>query len=400
MCKKQGFVDIMRELINSSENIKKAENIFEELTTKKIYIYGAGNAGTMTLKILQDNGILVEAFFDKRGGEDMQYYDKPVYNSNNIGLTEFNKDKSIIIIAFLCESSELKNIKERLLLCGWEKIYYFYNIYHSLIWHNFNYQEMENEHKESNAQEIGKIFEVASMMEDNESFEVLKNFFQAIINGNFEDFSLPSEQPQYFVNDIPFSKGYSRFIDCGAFDGDTARELKKHKGEIDAIALFEPDNNNFKKLCKTLKGIKIAKEQIVFPCGVWKSTEMLRFRSGVESSSSISSDGDTFIQCIAIDDVIGDFAPTFIKMDIEGSEYEALKGASQTVKKYVPDMAISVYHNIEHLWEIPLLIKGIDPSYKFYLRSHGLNGMETILYAISKNCIIDKSGSEDNDSRD
>ena len=69
-------------------------------------------------------------------------------------------------------------------------------------------------------------------------------------------------------------------------------------------------------------------------------------------------------------------------MDIEGAEIEAIKGARNTISKHKPDLAISVYHKIEHLWEIPLLIKSLKSNYKFYLRSHEHFNQETVLYAV------------------
>lgn len=73
---------------------------------------------------------------------------------------------------------------------------------------------------------------------------------------------------------------------------------------------------------------------------------------------------------------------TFIKMDIEGAEMDALKGAEQTIRKYKPKLAISIYHEENDFWEIPLLIKSFVPEYQFYVRHHSDNCSETILYAI------------------
>ncbi|WDC85739.1 FkbM family methyltransferase [Caloramator sp. mosi_1] len=183
------------------------------------------------------------------------------------------------------------------------------------------------------------------------------------------------------MKDVNFNKGYSRFVDCGAFNGDTAFMIKEEIGQIEKIALFEPDINNFNQLIKNIKQNHIAKEHILFPCGVWNNNEIKSFVSGKDSISSISTEGNVYVQCVVLDDVLIGFNPTFIKMDIEGAEVEALLGAQDIIKECAPDLAISVYHKIEHMWEIPLLIKDINPNYKLYLRSHGLRGMETILYA-------------------
>ena len=71
-----------------------------------------------------------------------------------------------------------------------------------------------------------------------------------------------------------------------------------------------------------------------------------------------------------------------IKMDIEGAEKRALRGAVEIIRRDKPMLAICVYHKNDDLLEIPKLIKEIVPDYKFYLRHHNVAGTETVLYAI------------------
>lgn len=74
-------------------------------------------------------------------------------------------------------------------------------------------------------------------------------------------------------------------------------------------------------------------------------------------------------------------APTFIKMDIEGAELEALEGAKNTIVKSKPKLAICLYHKPDDLWKIPLYLKKLVPEYKFYIRHHSKVRWETVLYA-------------------
>ena len=71
----------------------------------------------------------------------------------------------------------------------------------------------------------------------------------------------------------------------------------------------------------------------------------------------------------------------FIKMDIEGSEYDALKGAVSTIKKFQPKLAISLYHINDDFHRIPILLKNCNPNYKFRLGHYTIHGEETVLYA-------------------
>lgn len=59
----------------------------------------------------------------------------------------------------------------------------------------------------------------------------------------------------------------------------------------------------------------------------------------------------------------------------------ALKGARTLIKENKPDLAISVYHSPNQIWDIPLFLRNLCPEYKFYLRNYTSFISETILYA-------------------
>ena len=68
---------------------------------------------------------------------------------------------------------------------------------------------------------------------------------------------------------------------------------------------------------------------------------------------------------------------TWIKMDIEGSEYDAVMGSRRHIAEDRPKLSISVYHGYDDLWLLPKLIHSLNPSYKFYLRYYGGNLIPT-----------------------
>jgi hypothetical protein len=105
----------------------------------------------------------------------------------------------------------------------------------------------------------------------------------------------------------------------------------------------------------------------------------LNFSNGVRGVSSISDDGSLLVNADKIDNLCPD--ATFIKMDIEGSEMDALYGAKETIIRNKPKLAICIYHKPEHLYQIPLLIHEWVPEYKLYIRHHSHYDSETVLYA-------------------
>ena len=119
------------------------------------------------------------------------------------------------------------------------------------------------------------------------------------------------------------------------------------------------------------------------PYAVGAKREILLMSSS-GASYALCAQGDTEVQCAALDELLADETPTFIKMDIEGSEIDALRGAAATIRRCSPKLAVSVYHRPDDLWKIPLLLKELLPNSKLTLRSHMLDGFDTVCYCIPK----------------
>lgn len=111
-------------------------------------------------------------------------------------------------------------------------------------------------------------------------------------------------------------------------------------------------------------------------------TESCVVQSDMDSKVQKSNNIDTKINVESIDNLIYPQKVNIIKMDVEGSEIEALLGASKTIRKYSPQLIISAYHKCDDLYQIPLIIKQINSNYRFYLRNFSFNFSEMVLIAI------------------
>lgn len=188
---------------------------------------------------------------------------------------------------------------------------------------------------------------------------------------------------QYFdLDEMNITKNET-FVDIGAYDGLTSiRFIEKAENEFDYIYCFEADKQNIEKCRKNLSALS-GKVKIIEKAA-WSKNEKLFFDNRGTGSSSVITErsGNEYIDAVDIDSVLKDRNVTFIKMDIEGSELEALKGAKNVISIQKPKLAISVYHKPEDILEIPTLLLKLNPDYQFYLRHYSLTDSETILYAI------------------
>lgn len=171
------------------------------------------------------------------------------------------------------------------------------------------------------------------------------------------------------------------FLDIGSFDADTTVRFSHWcSQEYKKIYLFEPDKTSLEVCKKAILKNQIQNVEYI-PYAAWDKKETLKFHSN-GFSSAITESGEIEIETDRIDDLIGDIPVTFIKMDIEGAELNALKGAEKLIRKYKPTLAISLYHKPEDIISLPLYIKQIVPEYQLYLRHYTTLIAETVLYAI------------------
>lgn len=102
--------------------------------------------------------------------------------------------------------------------------------------------------------------------------------------------------------------------------------------------------------------------------------------------SDIKNQTEITVDVIKLDDFCeeNNIYPDLIKMDIEGAELPALKGAIKTIKQHRPQLAISIYHSNKDFVEIPVYLKENLENYTFKLGHYRADWTETVLYAIPK----------------
>lgn len=385
-------------------NLEKPELFWEERT--KTIIYGAGNIGKDVFCILKDNGIHASGFLDQKAKPDSYWHGVPIYQPNDHQFSTDERNKMNVIVAIHNRDVEIPPIIEMLKSFGYGRIVTLIELYDHFDKELGNRFWLTSRAYYKSFEPF--IEEAFNLWEDDESKNLYKAIMQFRLTGEYDALPKPDMEHQYFAPDLPAWKRPLRFVDCGAFDGDTLSYLIKNDIPIESVAAFEPDKGNYNKLSQFVKNnITCLKNVTLWPCGVHSSTKQMRFSSGNGEASLMTAKGDVVIQSLSLDDAIPDFAPTLIKMDIEGAEYEALLGARDIISKYRPGLAISLYHRPADLWQIPILINEItgggtdaisecmhsmdlkrscmalpnNNSYKYFLRSHGFNDFDLVMYA-------------------
>lgn len=178
-------------------------------------------------------------------------------------------------------------------------------------------------------------------------------------------------------------------VDGGGCMGDTAIYGACRAKETGRVFCFEFDVNNLVWLKRNLDLNPAIKPRIqVMPFALWDRSGESVIIDGEGPSARImaGTEGRT-VQSMAIDDLVtkGTTARIdFIKLDIEGAELRALKGAEMVLQQFRPRLAISVYHHEDDMWEIPLWINSLGLGYRFYLEHFTTHLEETVLFAIAE----------------
>ena len=190
---------------------------------------------------------------------------------------------------------------------------------------------------------------------------------------------------RYFDFDFLKLKENEVFINCGAAGGGTIKEFADFSNNTyNKIYGFEPMAPSIENTKKFLQKEKL-KRVVIVNSGVWSKTTDLYFSplGGGYANEHAMSEDDNKLPVTTIDETVGNDKVTFIEMDIEGSELEALKGAEKTIIRCKPRLAICIYHKPEDILTIPLYLHSIVPEYIFFIRNTDLVQIShTLLYAM------------------
>ncbi len=163
-------------------------------------------------------------------------------------------------------------------------------------------------------------------------------------------------------------------LDCGAHVGVYTRHAVKNGARL--VVAIEPAPENLECLRRNLAAEIASGKVIVVAKGVWDREDKLFLHRAAENSGhdSITANGhsdDVPVPLTTIDKLIEDLAiprVDLIKMDIEGAERKALRGARTTLSRFQPRLSIAAYHRFDDAEIIRDLVLRANPAYKVKCR--------------------------------
>jgi len=224
-----------------------------------------------------------------------------------------------------------------------------------------------NEHRE-------KFEKAYGLLADEQSKKVFECSLKYKISGKIEYLKQMESEPDEVYNNLLQLGKNEVYADLGAYDGDTIREFLNYAA-ADRIIALEPDKKNFKKLLQKTEGIE------AYNAGAWSRDCQMPFATRGGRTSKVG--GESLIQMRSLDSVLSGDKVTYIKLDVEGAEFEALNGAKHSICTHKPKLFCAVYHRNEDLFRLPLLIAELNSNYKLYLRHYPyIPAWETNIVAI------------------
>jgi len=358
----------------------------KDLYEKDVVVYGTSYGAVQIFKELTLNKINVIAFADSYQGELETCAERTFFGKKIITLNELKEISNDVNIVLGTKSEKfMRQIIEKLNDLNINNIYGKYGVYAAGNYEANRMKTMIDNNKE-------KIDYVYQSLADEESKRVFLNllYYRMTNDTRFLELSFETKHKQYFPNACDDIFTYSNeevFVDAGAYDGNTMMDfIKCMNHQYKHIYSFEPDSFMFSILKETIK-VKKIKDVSIYHYGVFDKRAKLYFSEFPDTGSSMINSNEkmnqTTIDTISLDELLYKDGNkiTFIKMDIEGAEREALDGSLNIIRRDCPKLAISIYHKEDDLWEIPYKILTEYANYKLYIRHYTDITTETICYA-------------------
>jgi len=350
-----------------SSNFCYLENLAEIEKDSRIYIYGKGSFGQSFLRSLEifRPDILVEGFIDSFNAGDL--LGLPIIKADQFNISESDYDYVVICSEFFFWSEIVSKVKE----IGVKN--YFVNLY-------WDFDVFGDKSLEKYNQYQCSVPEVRAILSDTDSQLLWDVIADAMCKQNvrpiLEYWDNANRKNNYhkYIN----LKNGDIVINGGAAFGDETNKFSTMVGVSGKVFAFDPN---------IITNEDDSKNVINVPKVLWNKTARVLFQYDTSRSMIVDSDNETesCVEAVTLKDFLESAtlgSLDLLKLDVEGVELDILINAEKTIKKYRPILAISVYHKLEHFFEIPLFLNDMLSNYHFYLDCFSPFSIDTVIFAV------------------
>ncbi len=320
---------------------------------RPIVMYGTGNGADKIFSVLDDLGIGVQDIFASDGFvRNRTFHGKKVISYSD-AVKKYGNDM-IILLAF---GSDLPEMINRFYALAGRHELYAPDV--PVVGNELFDGRFYETHKD-------RIDAARELLADEESRAVYDAVIRYRLSGRIEYLAEHITDLETVMAGLLHPASYLYTLDLGAYTGDTASALINYAPNIKKVIAIEPDSKNFAKL-----SLSAAFSGKIEPhlAAAWNKREILLFGKGGGRAIRKADGGKTTeIFAVPADFFLDGRIPDFIKIDVEGAECEAIDGCAGSIKRYSPELQIALYHKSADIFELPLKIHEMNPSYRLFIR--------------------------------
>lgn len=200
------------------------------------------------------------------------------------------------------------------------------------------------------------------------------------LHADFDGLGVPAPGAQYFPGLFSLS-AHECFVDCGAYTGDSIQAfISETDNAYRKVIAFEADLAVLPSLETVVADL--GPRAVVHKAAVGAHNGVVRFSGDGIGGGAVTAASGVEVPCVRLDNALGREHVSFIKMDIEGAELQALEGAHHVIWRDRPVLAVCGYHTPDHLWRVPVSLKSLAPDSQLFVRSHCADGLDTVWYSV------------------
>lgn len=320
-------------------------------TKKPIVLYGMGDGGDKIIKALESYGIDASGVFASDG-----FVRRKLFHGMPLLTYAEAKDAFSDMIVLVAFGTGIKEVLDNIKRISGEQELYVPDVPVA------GNTVFNTEFAKENADKMRFVYDRLATERDRFTFESLVRYK---LSGRAE-YLYRCEDSKDYAYSLLGLKADEVYVDCGAFIGDTVAEFVKLTKGYTAIYAIEPDGRTFRKLCANTESL--GNIQCINAAVADKVGTTAFFAAG--SRGSKQAEVGKEIPTVSIDSMLESRRASYIKMDVEGMEGDAIDGAFETIKQYRPKMYLSCYHRSEDLFDIPLRVLNIRDDYKLHIVHH------------------------------